>query len=65
MKKTLEWELRNELIILRDRCWGPKGTIKFDKVREYEEQVKHYKNLGYSVSVHELVLENLYRKADE
>lgn len=54
----LEKELWNKLIEFKDQCWV-NGRLSSYRLSEYTRKIWQFKEAGYDVKIHELILERL------
>ena len=62
-KIGLNTQVWNKLIEFKDECWVD-GNLDIKMLEEYLRKVEQFKNNGYNVRVHELVVEQLYRRLE-
>ena len=63
-KFNLEAQVYNQLIKLKDDCWINE-ELNSEGIEKYAAKVKQFKDAGYDVGIHELVLEQLYERLEK
>ena len=59
--KYLEYSIKKELIALKDMCWEEERINK-ERIELYRKKVYKYKEHGYNVRIHELIIDKLDKR---